>query len=168
MMPSSIVSFSWKRWCCGICTKLDRCLARIALLAAPTPKNSGMSLIEQGDTPHQVNQILVQPEPSAVTHPNGRSQLDTPTLLEETDKGSLVQIPAQSQTQIQILALTPSQNLLNPLFVWEILPCLCNTTCLRVERIRLLPKRLLLRNQTLICLRRKSRLQKKRIFLILL
>ena len=35
-----------------------------------------------------MNQISVQPEPSAATHPNGRSQLDTPTLTEETDKGT--------------------------------------------------------------------------------
>ena len=36
----------------------------------------------------RVNQISVQPEPSAATHPNGRFQLDTPTLTKETDRGT--------------------------------------------------------------------------------
>lgn len=63
-----------------------------------------MSLIEQGDIPHRANQISVQPESSTMIHPNDRSQLDTPTLTEETDKGgSLLRIPAE--TQIHILTL---------------------------------------------------------------
>ena len=68
-----------------------------------------MSLIEQGDIPHRVNQVSVQPEPSPVIHPNKGSQLDTPTLTEKTDKEkSLVPV----QAQIHILALISSRNLL--------------------------------------------------------
>ena len=104
---------------------------------------------DQGVTPHWVNQISVQTEPSAVIHPNGGFQLDTPTLMEETDKGSplwksLVQIPAQRQTQIPILALILGWNLLlSPIFYRaNRLSCLRKITCLRVKRIRLLQKRL--------------------------
>ena len=62
-----------------------------------------MSLIEQGDTAHRVNQISVQPEPSPVIYPNGGFLLGTLTLTLETDMGlpmrkSLVWIPAQNQT----------------------------------------------------------------------
>ena len=88
MIASQGVSFSRKKWCCAINVNLDTFLARISLIATPTPNIFDMSLIEQGDTPHRVNQISVQPEPSAVIHPNGGFQLDTPTLTEETDKGT--------------------------------------------------------------------------------
>ena len=79
--------FSQKKWCCVVDANLNTFLARIAIIATLTPKISGMSLIEQGDILHWVNQISVQPEPSSVIHPNGGSQLDTSTLTEETDKG---------------------------------------------------------------------------------
>ena len=51
--------FSHNRWCCAIGTKLDTSLTRIAPIATPTLENSGMSLIEQGDTPRE-NQLSVQ------------------------------------------------------------------------------------------------------------
>ena len=42
MLPKKIVfhgvSFSQKRWCCAIGAKLDKYLARIVLIATPTPK----------------------------------------------------------------------------------------------------------------------------------
>ena len=107
-----------KKRCSAIGANHGTFLARIALIATPTPKISGISLIEQGDMPHRMNQISVQPEPFAKIHPNGGSQLDTHTLTEETDKEkSLVRILAQSQTQIHILALIPGRNLLlSPIF----------------------------------------------------
>ena len=144
---------------CYICKTRHMLGENCLLITTPTQKNSGMSLIEQGDTSHQVNQISVQPEPPAVIHPNSGSQLDTPTLTEETDKGSslrksLVWILTQGHTQIHTLALIPGRNLLLSLiFLRGNLPsCLSKITCLRVERIRLLQKRLLLRRQSRICL----------------
>ena len=88
IIASNGVSFSREKWFCPIGENLDTFLARIALMATYTPKISGMSLIEQGDTPNRGNQISVQPEPSAMIHLSGGSQLDTPTLTEETDKGT--------------------------------------------------------------------------------
>ena len=66
-------SFCGKKWCCAIGSNLDTCLARIALIATHTSKISGVSLIEQGDIPHRVNQVSVQPEPSPVIDPNSDS-----------------------------------------------------------------------------------------------
>ena len=86
IIGSQGVSFSRKKWGCPIGENLDTFLGRIALIAAHTPRISSMSLIEQGDTSHRMNQSSVQPEPSAVIYLNGGSQLDTPTLTEETDK----------------------------------------------------------------------------------
>ena len=171
MIESQGVSFSWKRWCCAIYAKLDTCLVRIVLITTPTQKNSGMSLIEQGDTSHQANQISVQPEPPAVIHPNSGSQLDTPTLTEETDKGSslrksLVWILAQGHTQIHTLALIPGRNLLLSLiFLRGNLPsCLSKITCLRVERIRLLQKKTSLKEaESNLPLKKKQITKKKNI-----
>ena len=59
MITPQGVSFSRKKWCCAIGENLDTFLARIALIATPTRQNSDMSLIEQGDTPHRVNQFSV-------------------------------------------------------------------------------------------------------------
>ena len=73
MIASQDMPFSQKKWCCVVDANLNTFLARIALIATPTPKISGMSLIEQGDILHWVNQISVQPEPSSVIHPNGGS-----------------------------------------------------------------------------------------------
>ena len=87
MIASQDMSFSQKKGCCVVDANLNTFLVRIALIATPTPKISGMSLIEQGDILHWVNQISVQPEPSSVIHPNGGSQLGTSTLTEETEKG---------------------------------------------------------------------------------
>ena len=124
MISSQGVSFSHKKWCCAVGANLDTFLARISLIATPTQKISGMSLIEQGDTAHRLNQISVQPEPSPVIHPNGGFLLDTLTLTLETDMGlpmrkSLVWILAQNQTRIHPLTLS----------------CLYKIICLRVEKI---------------------------------
>ena len=80
MIASQEMPFWRKKWCCAIGANLDTFLARIALVATHTPKISGRSLTQQGDIPHWMNQISVQPESSAVIHPNSGSQLDTPNF----------------------------------------------------------------------------------------
>ena len=63
-------------------------MARTAIIAALTARNSDMSLIGQGENPHWVNYISTQLKPSAVIYPNGGPQLDNPNLTEDTDKGT--------------------------------------------------------------------------------
>ena len=58
MIASQEMSFSRNSWCCAIGAKLKTCFARIVVLATPTPENSDMSLIDQGDSPRK-NQISV-------------------------------------------------------------------------------------------------------------
>ena len=125
------MSFSRKKWCCVIGAN-QTFLGRIALVAIPTPKSFDMSLIEQGDIPHRANQISVQPESSTMIHPNDRSQLDTPTLTEETDKGgesasdSGRDSDSHSDSDFRLEASS------EPFY---------KITCLNVEMVRLLRKR---------------------------
>lgn len=106
VVASQWMFFSWKRWRCAIYwyKKLYTCLARTAIIAALTTKNSDMPLTEQGENPNWVNYISTQLEPSAVIYPNGGPQLDNrKTLIRGLPLSkNIFWVPAQSQTQVEI------------------------------------------------------------------
>ena len=90
----------------------------------------------------------MQPESSALIHPNGGSQLDKPTLTEKTDKGTYSEEESGSDSGSEsdsdshsgsaFLSESPSE----PDILWENpLSYLREITDLRVERVRLLQKR---------------------------
>ena len=96
-----------------------------------------MSLIEQGDSPWK-NQISVQPEPSAVIHPNSEFQQETPTLTEETDKRTSSEEESGSDSRSELDSDPdfgsdyPSESSSETDIL---LRCLRKIICLRVERI---------------------------------
>ena len=125
------VSFSRKTWCCAIGANLDTFFGENFPYSYTHPKKFWHVFDWAGWHSSSGELNFSQPGPSAVIHPDGGSQLDTPTLTEETDKKlplrkSLVWILAQSQTQIHTLTLIPCRNLLlSPIFLQRnLLSCL--------------------------------------------